>query len=127
MYNTKHIITMKFQDHVRCEKKGLYSRSVSLFDSLPRDMVHHILSYSDTIKCRNGKYMNQISKKDKRYEMLLKIRPITQHNLYENVYQTYCRSICATLTVEFIQDAIIYSFCYDFKENPDTYHLWIRQ
>jgi hypothetical protein len=124
MYNTKHIMTMKFQDQVRCEKKDWAD---SLLDSLPRDMVHHILSYSDTIKCRNGKYMNQISKKDKRYEMLLTIRPITKHNLCENVYQTYCRSVCATLTVEFVQDEIIYAFCYDFKENPDTYHLWIRQ
>ena len=41
--------------------------------SLPIDIVHHILSYTGVLKHRNGKYMGQISKTDKRYELLLKI------------------------------------------------------
>jgi len=44
-----------------------------LFLSLPTDIIHHILSYIGTLKYRNGKYMGQISKSDKRYELLLKI------------------------------------------------------
>ena len=44
-----------------------------LFSYLPTDIIHHILSYDETLKHRNGKYMGQISKSDKRYELLLKI------------------------------------------------------
>ena len=43
------------------------------FSSLPTDIIHHILSYDETLKMRNGKYMGRISKSDKRYELLLKI------------------------------------------------------
>ena len=41
--------------------------------SLPMDMVHHILSYNENLKPRNGKYMGQISTTDERYELLRKI------------------------------------------------------
>ena len=44
------------------------------FSFLPEDIVHHILSYTGILKLRNGKYMGQISKSDRRYELLLKIR-----------------------------------------------------
>lgn len=47
--------------------------------SLPEDIVHHILSYNGVLKLRNGKYMGQISKSDKRYELLLKIRRVILH------------------------------------------------
>ena len=33
-----------------------------LFSYLPTDIIHHILSYNETLKHRNGKYMGQISK-----------------------------------------------------------------
>ena len=42
--------------------------------NLPIDIIHHILSYNGILKLRNGKYMGQISKSDKRYELLLSIR-----------------------------------------------------
>ena len=44
-----------------------------VFSSLPTDIIHRILSYNETLKYRNGKYIGQISKMDKRYELLLKI------------------------------------------------------
>ena len=43
------------------------------YNNLPQEVIYHILSYTDAIKYRNGKYMNQISKTDKRYKLLLKI------------------------------------------------------
>jgi hypothetical protein len=47
------------------------------------DIVHRILSYNETLKLRNGKYMGQISKMDTRYELLLKI-PRTFTSSYPN-------------------------------------------
>ena len=44
-----------------------------LFSSLPTDLVHHILSYTGTVKMRNGTYMGQIPKTDERYELLRNI------------------------------------------------------
>lgn len=56
---------------------------LSRYQSLPLDTVHRILSFNDTVKLRNGKYMGQISKSDYRYEMLLEI-PRTFTSSYPN-------------------------------------------
>jgi hypothetical protein len=52
---------------------------------LPLEIVHRILEYDGRIKYRNGKYMNQISKTDKRYEMLLNV-PRRFHDCLVNLY-----------------------------------------
>jgi hypothetical protein len=44
-----------------------------LFSSLPADIIHNILSYNETLKLRNGKYMGQISQTDERYKLLQNI------------------------------------------------------
>lgn len=98
-----------------------------LFSSLPQDVIHNILSYSDKIKYRNGKYMNQIRKNDVRYNLFLRIPPIAKDIRFEHVYEMIYRPTYTILTVEIVDDTIIYAFCYDCEENPDKYHLWIRQ
>lgn len=43
------------------------------FSSLPFDIINQILKYNGSIKIRNGKYINQISSNDYRYNLLKKI------------------------------------------------------
>jgi len=45
----------------------------ALQHALPLEIVHLILEYAGKMKNRNGKYMNQITPKDKRYYMLLRM------------------------------------------------------
>ena len=104
-----------------------------LFSNLPLDVIHYILSYNDTIKYRNGKYMNQICKKDTRYELLLKIQIIKANPIYDSIceitnYYTTCNYIdtYTLLCVDIYSDKIIYTFCYDVEVKPTNYHLWYR-
>ena len=64
-----------------------------LFSSLPIDIIHHILSYNETLKYRNGKYIGQISKTDKRYNLLLKIRRKTLKMYNNSGYFLYVNRI----------------------------------
>jgi hypothetical protein len=100
---------------------------------LPEDVVFHILSYNDRIKYRNGKYMNQICKSDKRYKLLLTISPIManqdhqhvhemKHRLYVSYTPTY-----TSLCVDLENENIVYTFCYNVLGDPENYHLWIRR
>jgi hypothetical protein len=50
------------------------SQNVSpLFQYLPLEIVNIIISYDGSLKYRNGQYVNQISKTDSRYQLLLHI------------------------------------------------------
>jgi hypothetical protein len=80
-----------------------------LFSSLPIDIIHHILSYNEIVKHRNGKYMGQISKSDKRYELLLKI-PRTFYYFRPNFYYML-----------WVNDILTIKLYYHFQPRDYTY------
>lgn len=45
----------------------------SIFRNLSNELINKIINYTDILVYRNGKYMNRISKEDKRYLLLEKI------------------------------------------------------
>ena len=44
------------------------------FSKLPKEIINIILDYDGKIKYRDGKYINKISKNDKRYKVLYNIK-----------------------------------------------------
>ncbi len=44
-----------------------------MFNKLPEELLHMILSYDVRFKYRNGQWMTQIPKKDRRYSLLQNI------------------------------------------------------
>ena len=95
-----------------------------IFNSLPQEIIHHILSYNDAIKHRNGKYMNQISKTDKRYELLLKISPIEYINI--SASSVIHRPTNTLWLITLTPDKIYNAFFYDKEEIPKKCDLWVR-
>ena len=46
---------------------------LQIFSTLPTELLHQILVYDGSIAYRNGKYMNQLPKTDKRFQLLTTI------------------------------------------------------
>lgn len=44
--------------------------TINMFNQLPHELIRLIMSYDDRFKCRNGKWMTQIPKKDGRCVLL---------------------------------------------------------
>ena len=75
-------------------------------NQFPLEIIHRILEYDGRIKYRNGKYMNQISQEDDRYQMLKQIPNISEWSssfmyitLLENTIY-YTKIINVTYTCE---------------------------
>ena len=85
--------------------------------NLPNEIVSIILSYEGSMKERNGKYMKQIEKHDKRYNLLRTIPK--KNNIYINnnyfLYTYNSFSICnlkndLKITITEYNDKICHSF-----------------
>lgn len=61
-----------------------YNIDMEWCSKIPKDILHMILEYNGTIKYRNGKYINRISRNDDRYNILQRIPNINTH--YHNNY-----------------------------------------
>jgi hypothetical protein len=107
-----------------------------IFKDLPQDIISHILLYNNSIKYRNGKYMNQISKTDERYKLLKRIKPIKKNKLVSNCYEIFIcghvydniiyKDTCTSLNVEVLNDCVIYVFSYDYEADHYNFHVWTR-
>jgi hypothetical protein len=50
---------------------------IDKFKTLPDELIHYIINYTDVVVYRHGKYMNRINVDDERYKILCQIsRPI---------------------------------------------------
>ena len=57
-----------------------------MFCNLPLDMIIHILSFDNKIKYKNGKFINQIDKKDERYNLLKKLPKIQTRMIFDKPF-----------------------------------------
>jgi len=98
----------------------VYKLLAMSLSSLPLDIVHHILSYNENIKLRNGKYMGQILKTDKRYELLLKIprKFYNANSIYHKINHCYFLRVNELLTIKV--------YLYFYLKNPVEYDYNFR-
>jgi hypothetical protein len=92
----------------------------TIFQGLPQDLLHMILSYDGTIKYRNGVYMNRLSNDDARYGRLLSIK---QPEYY--TYTTRHSHSTIPITIENQRVSYSYSACikYFYKNGDRSYNF----
>ena len=90
----------------------------TIFQGLPQDLLHMILSYNGTIKYRNGMYMNQLSNDDAIYSRLLSIKQPIYHT-----YTTRHSHSTIPITIDNHRVSYSYSACipYFYKNGDRNY------
>ena len=81
------------------------------------DIIHHILTYSDAIKLRHGRYMNCIARDDPRYTVVSRIQRETHCVMPQ---YAYCIHVNPTLQICFLEDGS--QFVYTFNGRTGWVH-----
>jgi hypothetical protein len=55
---------------------------IDKFKTLPDELIHYIVNYTDVVVYRHGKYMNRLHKEDERYKILMEIPTPMKIGLY---------------------------------------------
>jgi len=85
---------------------------LELYKKLPMDIVNKILLLDGKITNRNGKYINKISKSDKRYEILSTIPTISTGKIGDVFYCVVkFKKIHSRFLIYNKIDTVMYSFC----------------
>ncbi len=91
-----------------------------IWQFLPDSLIDCILSYDNTLKKRNGLYMNQISKTDPRYNILLSIpKPYYGVHIIYNDDET----ISTYYFIDIILSNTFYMEISKFEEDKILYEL----
>ena len=99
----------------------------AVFALLPADLVRSILVYDGSIKYRQGKYMNQLSRTDDRYALVETV-PRTIHRCLgedEDVYEINHEATRTVWNVCVGNDVVRYIYSTDTRLH-DTY-IWYRE
>ena len=101
---------------------------MELYKRLPKELKNIILEYDGSIKYRKGKYINQISHNDVRYELIKKV--IQPSIFFENdairVEIDYPRKYTQTICIK--ETEIYYTFyVFDIPNDTITYVEYIRK
>jgi hypothetical protein len=96
--------------------------------NLPLELYNYILEYEGSIRLRNGKYMNQIPKTDKRYKLLTNIikMKVCHSYMLPIAYLKYINfSNNCRLVIRYSEDSRQHSYMYrysDFRKSDE--YIW---
>lgn len=100
-----------------------------MFSLLPCDVINHILAYNGTIiRERNGKFMKQIPKNDKRYDLLHKLvrNSIVNHGTEDcNLFLYINRKLSIKINYKNMDMRYIRYVYYFSGKHYRTYYVYI--
>lgn len=89
---------------------------------LPQEIIRHILSYSDAFKWRNGKYIGQIPKNDRRYKLLQKIPRQIITGIEHYCYYIKMKKKLYFIHIDYVYNKYLkYTYIFDRGTRPYSY------